>query len=109
MVSTDLGDHAGAVRALARVVAREPKWTFAINELGLAYFNSGEFKQAIEQFKRAVKEDGKYADAYYNLGEAEFRNGNVKEAQKAYDKLKSLNRKDLADKLRISTRGAVKG
>ncbi|MBX3244562.1 MAG: tetratricopeptide repeat protein [Acidobacteria bacterium] len=109
MVSTDLGDHPGAVKALTQVVAREPKWTFAINELGMAYFNSGDMKQAIEQFKRAVKEDDKYADAYYNLGQAEFKNGNVKEAQKAYDKLKSLKRNDLADRLRVTTRGAVKG
>lgn len=109
MVYTDLGDHQGAVRALKQVVEREPKWTFAINELGLAHFNAGDFKEAASQFKKAIREDDKFAEAHYNLGQAEFRSGNVKEAQKAYDKLKSLKRNDLADRLRIFTRGAVKG
>ena len=109
MVYTDLGDHQGAVRALEQVVEREPKWTFAINELGLAHFNAGDFKEAASQFKKAIREDDKFAEAHYNLGQAEFRSGNVKEAQKAYDKLKSLKRNDLADRLRIFTRGAVKG
>lgn len=108
MTLTDLGDFAGAVGALTKVVNKEPKWVFALNELGIAYRKQNNFKEAINQFKRAVDKDDKYAEAHYNLGEAEFRNGNIGNAKKAFEKLKNLGRNDLANTLVLVTNGAVR-
>ncbi|MGI8409556.1 MAG: tetratricopeptide repeat protein [Pyrinomonadaceae bacterium] len=109
MALTDMGDYPGAVEALTRVVQREPKWAFAINELGIAYRKQNNLKEAANQFRKAVGADEKFAAAYYNLGEAEFRSGNLGEAKKAYAKLNSLGRKDLAGQLELISSGKVKG
>ncbi|MBC7899219.1 MAG: tetratricopeptide repeat protein [Saprospiraceae bacterium] len=107
MALTDMGDYAGAVEALTRVVQKEPKWAFALNELGLAYRKQNKLKEAAEQFKKAVGKDEKFAAAYYNWGEAEFRNGNVGETKKAYQKLKKMGQATLAQRLDLETGGAV--
>ena len=108
MVRTDLGDYAGAVEVLTRVVNKEPKWVFALNELGIAYRQQNNFKDAITWFKKAIDRDDKFAAAYYNLGEAEFKNGNVGNAKKAYDKLKKLGRNDYALQLNAISNGAIR-
>lgn len=109
MTLTDLGDYPGAVDALTRVVAKQPKWLFAINELGIAYRKQNNFKEAAKQFRRATEQDDKYVIAHYNLAEAEFRAGNLGEAQKAYNKVKQLGRKDLAAQLQLISGGALRG
>ena len=107
MVYSDLGDRKGAIDAFKKVVDKEPKWTYAVNELGLAYYNDNNYREAVSQFKKAIKQDDKFADAHYNLGRAEFKNGNLKEAKKAYSKLISIGRKDLANDLVRETNAAV--
>lgn len=107
LVLTDLGDYSGAVEALKRVVDKEPKWAFALNELGVAYRKQNNYKEAVRQFKKAVEKDDKFAMAVYNLGEAEFRNGNQGESKKAFDKLQKMGETRLATKLQIETRGVV--
>src|SRR5690606_152901 len=107
MTLTDLGDYEGAVEALSKVTKKEPRWVFAINELGIAYRKQNKFREAIEMFKRAIKRDDDYAPAHYNLGEAEFRNGNLGEAQKAYKKLMKLGARDLAQQLALISNGAA--
>ena len=109
MTLTDLGDYAGAVEAFTRVVAKQPKWVFAINELGIAYRKQNNFKEAAAQFRKATDRDEKYVIAYYNLAEAEFQAGNLAEAQKAYNKVKQLGRRDLAAQLQLISRGALRG
>ena len=106
MTYSDLGDTQGAIDTLTKVVQKEPKWTFAVNELGIAYFNSKNYKEASNQFRRAIERDDKYAAAWLNLGKSEFSNGNVGEAKSAYNKLQKLNPKYARD-LVIYTRGAV--
>ncbi len=108
MTLTDLGDYAGAVKALKKVVEREPNWVFALNELGIAYRKLNNFKEAANQFRRAIDKDDKFAEAHYNLGEAEFRAGNIGNAKKEYDKLKKLGRNNLAAQLEIISNGAVR-
>lgn len=108
MTLTDLGDYAGAVDALTRVIKKEPKWVFALNELGIAYRKQNNFKEAINYFNKAIDKDKKFASAYYNLGEAEFRNGNIGNTKKAYQALKAMGRNDLANGLDIMTNGAVR-
>ncbi len=109
MALTDLGDFPGAVEALNQVVKREPKWAFAINELGIAYRKQKNYKEAAAQFKKAIDKDGKFAAAIYNLGEAEFQAGNIGEAKKAWDKLKKMGEQGLAAKLDIVTNGTLRG
>ena len=108
MTLTDLGDYPGAVDAFTRVIAKQPKWIFAINELGIAYRKQSKYPAAIEQFKKAIDRDEKYAVAHYNLGEAQFQVGNVPEAKKQYERLIKLGRRDLAAQLDLVTGGAVR-
>ena len=108
MVRTDLGDFAGAVDALTKVVNKEPKWVFALNELGLAYRQQKNYKDAITWFKKATEKDDKFAAAYFNLAEAEYKNGNTDNAKKAYEKLKKLGRNDYALQLELITNGAIR-
>jgi tetratricopeptide (TPR) repeat protein len=106
MTYSDLGDTQGAIETLKKVVDKEPKWTFAVNELGIAYFNSKNYKEASNQFRKAIGRDDQYAAAWLNLGKSEFSNGNVGEAKTAYNKLKNLNPR-FAKALELYTRGAV--
>jgi protein O-GlcNAc transferase len=108
MTLTDLGDYPGAVDAFKRVIAKQPKWVFAMNELGIAYRKQDNFKDAAASFRKATSTDPKYVIAYYNLAEAEFRAGNLGEAQKAYNKVKELGRRDLATQLQLLTGGALR-
>lgn len=107
MVYSDLGDTKGSIEALNKVLKQQPKWVFAINELGIAYQRDNNYKEAANQFRKAINQDDKFAPAYYNLGMAEFKNGNLGESKKAYQKLKSLNASNLANRLALETGGAV--
>lgn len=109
MTLTDLGDYPGAVDAFTRVVAKQPDWVFAINELGIAYRKQNNYKEAAAQFRRAVDRDDKYVIAHYNLAETEFQAGNLGAAQKAYDKVKQLGRRDLTTRLQLISKGALRG
>ena len=109
MTLTDLGDYAGAVEAFKRVIDKQPKWVFAMNELGIAYRKQDKFPDAVSAFRRATSVDSKYVIAYYNLAEAEFRSGNLGEAQKAYNRVKELGRRDLVAQLQLISGGALRG
>ena len=108
MTLTDLGDYAGAVDALKRVIDKQPKWVFAMNELGIAYRKQDKFSDASATFRKAIAIDGKYVIAYYNLAESELRAGNLGEAQKAFNKVKELGRRDLAIQLQSISKGVLK-
>ncbi len=108
MTLTDLGDYSGAVDALTKVVRKEPKWVFALNELGIAYRKLNNYKDAINNFKKAIDKDPNFVSAIYNLGEAEFRNGNLSGAKQAYQKLVKMGQKNLAGQLELISMGAVK-
>ena len=108
MALTDMGDYQGAVTVLTKVVNKQPKWVFALNELGIAYRQQKNYKEAINYFKKAVDRDDNFAAAYYNLGETEYRNGNTPNAKKAYERLVKLGRSDLAAQLDLISNGAVR-
>jgi tetratricopeptide (TPR) repeat protein len=107
MAMNDLGDYASAVQVLGKVVDREPKWSFAVNELGIAYLGNKDYKNAIDRFNTVVKRDDSFAIGWFNLGKAHYANGNVGEAKKAYQKLRKLGANVLADRLDRETGGAV--
>jgi tetratricopeptide (TPR) repeat protein len=108
MALTDLGEYPAAIDVLNKVVKKEPKWVFALNELGIAYRKQNNFKEAAAQFKRAIDKDKNFAFAYFNLGEAEFKAGNLGEARKAWDALKKMGRADLAAQLDVATNGGLR-
>jgi tetratricopeptide (TPR) repeat protein len=107
MALNDLGDYPTAIHVLNRVVQREPKWVFALNELGNAYYGNKDYKSAIERYNTVTKRDDKFAPGWFNLGKAQFANGNVGEAKKAYSQLRKLGANVLADKLDRETGGAM--
>ena len=110
-VLRSLGDSSGAVNVLKRAVDGNPKSVFLLNELGMAYMKTSNFKEAVSQFKKAVDQDKNFAHSYFNLGSAEFRNGNLGEAKKAYRKLKDLKDPDAPGyiaELETLTNGTVK-
>ena len=108
MALTDLREYPAAIEVLTKVVKKEPKWAFALNELGLAYRGAGNFKEAAKQFKQATDKDKDFAQAYYNLGEAHFRDGNLGEARKAMDQLRKMGATGLAAKLDVTTGGRLR-
>lgn len=108
MALTDLGEYDAAIDVLNKVVKKESKWVFAINELGIAYLKKGSFKEAVKQFKTATDRDKKFAQGYYNLGFANFKDNNIPEARKAWDALKKLDSR-LAAQLDVATNGGLRG
>jgi tetratricopeptide (TPR) repeat protein len=112
MALNDLGEYPAAIEVLNKVTQREPKWTFAINELGVSYLLNKDYKNAIDRFNAVIKRDDKYSAAWFNLGKAQFANGNIGEAKKAYTQLRKLGSSDkrandLANKLDRETGGAM--
>lgn len=108
MALTDLREYKAAIDILNKVVKKEPKWAFAINELGLAYMGDKNYSEAAKQFKLATDKDKSFAQAYYNLGEAQFKAGNLGEARKAMEQLRKMGATNLAAKLDVSTNGALR-
>lgn len=106
-----LGDNVASVNVLKRAADLNSRSPFVLNQLGLAYMDVANYKDAIAQFKKAVGRDDKFAEAHFNLGHAEFKNGNLNEAKKAYRKLRSMQGEDAANyakQLETITNGAVR-
>jgi len=108
MALTDLREYKAAIDILNKVVKKEPKWAFAINELGLAYRGDGNYKEAAKQFKLATDKDKTFVQAYYNLGEAYYKDNNIPEARKVMDQLRKMGAANWAAKLDVTTNGALR-
>lgn len=108
MVLTDLGEYANAANALEKAVAKEPKWVFAMNELGIAYRKQDKYKEAISWFKKAIDRDETFVAAHFNLAESEIKSGNMGNAKKSYEKLKKMGQNSYALQLELMTNGAIK-
>jgi superkiller protein 3 len=106
ITQNDLGDFAAAVISLQTALKLHKNWTFALNELGIAFRKLDRLDEAVEQFKKATDSDSNFAAGYYNLAESEYRRGHTKEAKKAQDKLRKLN-PNLARQLDVIFSGAV--
>jgi tetratricopeptide (TPR) repeat protein len=106
ITENDLGDFAAAILSLQTALKLHKNWTFALNELGIAFRKLDRLDEAVEQFKKAADSNSNFAAAYYNLAESEYRRGHTKEAKKAQDKLRKLN-PNLARQLDVIFSGAV--
>jgi tetratricopeptide (TPR) repeat protein len=92
IVLNDLGEYKTAIDVLKKANSlSSEKWVAAVNELGISYRKSKDYKSAIKQFKRAVDIQEDYVFALFNLAEAEFQSGDEKEARKVQEKVKRLD------------------
>ncbi len=108
MVQSDLNETKDAIQSLKRANELRKDWIPALNELGIAYRNDNDFDNAAKQFKRVLEIDETFASAIFNLGETEFQRKNINEAKKAYQKLLKLGQNQLALRLDLISKGAVK-
>ncbi len=77
----EAGNYARAAEALEALVAQEPENADAHFNLGLAYFNLGEYEKAVPAFERVLELDTERASAvYHNLGVLEYQRGRLNEA-----------------------------
>ncbi len=105
MVDNELGDHTAAAAALKRVVAKEPNWAAAQNELGYAYIKLNQPKDAVAVLKKAVAADATMSLAWYNLGEAQYR-ARDNDYKKTLERLKKLD-PGMGERLQRETAGIV--
>ncbi len=63
-----------------------PNSSLAMNNLGLAYFEKGDFAAAESQFRRAIEVDPQASMAYYNLGSIYYQQGRLEESRERFAK-----------------------
>src|SRR6266404_4769322 len=73
-----------AIDAYRRVVAIDPTYAAAWNNLGLLLHRMGRYDEARESYDRALGEAGDCAEAAYNLGSLNEDTGDVDEAIRCY-------------------------
>jgi len=61
------------------------------SQIGLNYYNKGEYDKAIESFQKALHSEGESASVHYNLGLAYQAKGILDEAAREYKKSLELN------------------
>jgi len=62
------GDHAVVIERYQGLLKLKPRHVLARNNLGVALWKVGRYREAAEQFRRAAGLQPTYADAQYNLG-----------------------------------------
>ncbi len=90
-VLIDMGDQAGAISALKKLIDKRPKENFLRYQLGVAYFKSNDFANAEKSFREAVDKEPNYVAALTGLGEALLARKNGKELRKVIDRLKPID------------------
>lgn len=73
-----------AVEALQQVIALNPKFPAAYNDLGNIFYFLESYDEAIEAYRQAIVIDSKFAPYYRNLGDAFRKSGRYEEATEAY-------------------------
>lgn len=84
------------VKSYTLAIERNPEYTFAYNNRGLAYHNLKDYDKAIADYDKTIQLDPDYALAYNNRGTAY---GNLKDYDKAiadYDRAIQLDPEDAA-------------
>ena len=85
-VQARLGDAAGAVTTLRRLIAQRPDWAEAHAALGEAEAARGDFAAALAEYESALRLRPDYAEAQYNAGLLLARAGRLDEAVRAIAK-----------------------
>jgi tetratricopeptide (TPR) repeat protein len=89
LVLVRMGELQGGVALMEKAIERDPRAQMAhqtLNNLGLAYLQSGDCEKAIESLERSLETKGDYLNALYNLGLAHETCGDAAAAAIAYEK-----------------------
>ena len=80
-----------AVDYYLKAIEADGNYLVAFNNLGIAYFELGEYELAASNFSRAAEIDGNYFPAYNNLGNAYYKLVQKPDAIGAYNQAIGLN------------------
>lgn len=72
-------------------VRKSPKKARPHHNLGTAYLNRGQIKEAIQEYKTTLKLNPYYLDAYFHLGNAYLQQGLIEDAVAEYQSVLKLN------------------
>ena len=75
-----LGDKASSLKCFERSIAVKPN-AVAYNNIGIAYFETGDYDKAITNYQEAILLDRDYAAAHLNLGNAYYSKGDIENAK----------------------------
>jgi tetratricopeptide (TPR) repeat protein len=78
-----------AIESYQKAIALDPEYYETYEELGVFYYNRGDYARAVEQFRKVIARAPRFATAYTNLGGALTELGRYDEAVQAH--LTSLN------------------
>jgi Flp pilus assembly protein TadD len=84
------GNPAGAIAPLREEAARDPSNPTILHDLGLAYLETGAWREAAAAFRGAIDANPRYTDAHFRLGLALERSGDPRGAVVAYDRATEL-------------------
>ena len=112
-MAIDTKDWGTAVASLSRVVAKDPKNADALNYLGFAYRNQGNYEMAFKHYASALAVNPKHRGAHEYVGEAYLKVGNIAKAEehlKALDDICTFGCAEYSElKKRIAEAKSVKG
>ncbi len=74
-----------AVEAYRRVVAIDPTYSAAWNNLGLLLHRMGQYEEAQTAYLSALEHDARCCEAIYNLGSLQEDRGDIEEAVRCYE------------------------
>ena len=84
------GQQGRAIEAYRSLVTLDPKDAYALNNLGLAYEEAGDFDRAAHYYRQAASVDTSFLLPFINLVLAEFNRGNIPGAE---ENLRELTRR----------------
>ncbi len=82
-----LGLFDKAIRVLQTLIADNPDYPAAFNNLGTVYYAKGQLDDAIAYYRKAIDKQPNYIDAYYNLGLALSKKNLFSDAIEIYQNL----------------------
>jgi tetratricopeptide (TPR) repeat protein len=80
-----LGQSLAAETSYRKALALQPRNAYALNDLGMLYFDTGRFAEAAQLLEQAVAADATYADARLNLAAVYERREHWPEAAAQYN------------------------
>ena len=87
------------IKYYEKAIQSDPGYAKARYNLGSVYLEQGDYDKAIEQLQKAIELDSEYTKAHSNLGIAYREKGDTAGLQRQIERLRRLNRSDLAAQL----------
>jgi tetratricopeptide (TPR) repeat protein len=86
-------EYTDAIRSFNEVLRKEPKNAYALNQIGIAYYNLNDLGMAKRYYDRSIKADATLANAHNNVGVVHYRQKKFSRAINAYLKALALYQK----------------